>query len=489
MKNIITQTCYLFSLVLVVSLMSATSAQAQFEKDAKWIPESANCVVMVQSRKILDSQIGKMEKWASDQSKRFRSGAAFIPPSVDRFLIASQVDFDFLESVFHVGVFVNKGPAIDMVNVSKRIKGNIETIADKDALVLPNNTYLVQIDNSTLVSMTPSNRQLTTRLLQKKMSGSMNVSPYLTEAVKFADSNADVIVAFDLNGVLNPEEIAKRLTDSGAVDASVAEIHAKTLSTIRGLTLGVTVRDKISGSIKVDFTDSPADLAAVAPKILITALEKNGLMIDDFKQWTQSVSGNQIRFNGPMTSEGLRQVGSLIHQPIANDFVSDSSGSGGVPEVDMLTRTKQYFGDVEHVFEMIQRKDLEQLNTYSKWFSRYARDIDGLSVLGVDPAMAAYGTYVSNAFRDISGGLDSSYLDRNKSVAAQGFSGPGGGRFNYGYGYGTLNGRNYTRNARRAAGSIKTAEGANDAKTVMREIEGETAKVRKAMSEKYNTNF
>lgn len=489
MKNSNIRKCCFTLMIFCVSLLSGQAAQAQFDQDAKWVPDSANCIVMVQARKILDSQIGQEEKWRSNRSKAFRSGAAFIPTSVDRFLIASQIDYEFLESVYHVGVFVNKGPSINMVNVSKRIQGNLETIAGKESLVLPNNTYLVKTDDSTLVSMTPSNRQMTTRLLQKKMSGSMNVSPYLTQAVKFADSNADVIVAFDLNGVLNPEEIAKRLEASGAVDASVAEVHAKTLSTIQGLTLGVTVRDKISGSIKVDFSDSPADLASVGAKILVTALQKNGLMIDDFASWNMSINGNQVRFSGPLSSEGLRQIGTLIHQPLNSDFVSDSSSSAGTPEVNMATKTMQYFGDVQHVVEMIRRKDLEQLDSYSKWFSRYAREIDGISVLGVDPAMVAYGTYVSDSFRDISGGLDASNLAKDKSVAAQGFSGPGNNTFNYGYGYGTIYGRNYTRNARRNAGSLKTEEGANKAKDVMREIDSETATIKRAMSEKYQMEF
>lgn len=490
MKNIITRSRCLLLLVFCVTLMSAPVAEAQFEDAAKWVPESANCIVMVRARKILDSAIGKKEKWESDRSKAFRSGASFFPTSTERLLIASQIDYEFLESVFHVGVFEKKGPAINLVDVSKRIKGNIETIADRNALELPNNSYLVQIDNSTLVSLTPANRQMATRWLRKKTSGTMNISPYLTQAVKFADSNADVIVAFDLDGVLNPEEIAKRLTESGAVDASVAEVHAKTLTTIQGITLGVTVRDKISGAIKVDFSESPADLSAVAAKIMVHALKKNGLMIDDFENWTMSTSANQIRFVGPLSSEGLRQIGSLIHQPIANDFVSDGTGSSAEdPDVNTLTRTKQYYGDVQHVLDMIRRKDLEQLNSYSKWFSRYARDIDGISVLGVDPVMTAYGSYVANAFRDISGGLNTDQLARNKSVAAQGFSGPGGGRFNYGYGYGTLNGRNYTRDARRSAGALGTEKGANNAKDVMREIDSETAKVKDAMSEKYKINF
>lgn len=478
--------------IFCAAMISVPNAQAQFENDAKWIPESANCVVMVQARRLLDSELGKKENWRKDRHQAFRSGASFIPTSVDRFMMASQIDYEFLESVFHVGVFVNKGPAINMVEVSKKIPGNLETIAGKNAIVLPNNSYLVRVEDSVLVSMTPSNRQMTTRLIRKKATGKMNVSPYLAQAVKFADNNADIIVAFDLDGVMNKDEVIEHLKREAAIDESVVEVYADTISGLQGMTLGVTVRDKISGSIKLDFNGSAAGLAKVGPKIMQAALENNGLMIDDFKNWSMTVNGNQIRFSGPMTSEGLGQVGHLIHQPINNDIVGmggEGSSSTDVPESDMKTRTKQYFGDVNHVLEMIRRKDLEQLNTYSKWFSRYARDIDGISTIGVDPAMVAYGTYVADAFRDISGGLDASYLDRNKSVQAQGFSGPGSNTFTYGYGYGTIYGRNVTRNRRRAAGQIKTDEGANKAKDVMREIDSETANIRRAMTEKYQIEF
>lgn len=155
----------------------------------------------------------------------------------------------------------------------------------------------------------------------------------------------------------------------------------------------------------------------------------------------------------------------------------------------MATKTLQYWGDVQHVIEMIERKNINDMSTYEKWFDRYSQQIDGISVLGVDPVMVQYGMYVSNSFRDVSSGLGTADVGRAKSMAAQGFAGPGNRTFNYGYGYGTIQGRNYTLNSRRAASSISTMAGKEDAKNVMRELTSETAKVRNAMSEKYKMNF
>lgn len=490
MKN--TRIRFFFLLAFCAAMLNVGTAEAQpdFQKSAKWVPSSANCLVMVQAEKIFDSPIAQAENWSRDRSAAFRSGASFLPPSTVRLLIASQIDFEFMESVYNVGVFEKKGKAIDIIEVSKRITGDIEKIGDKDALKLPNESYLVQIDDKTLVSMTPANRQLTSRWISSKIASETSVSPYLSEAIQFADQNAQIIVAFDLANVISEQEIAKRLSESTVVKNTVEET-AKALSTIKGLTLGVTVRDKITGSIKIDFNENPNSLLPVAKDILMAALSKNGLMIDDIKSWNVMPGDNQIRLSGPLSSEGLSQIGSLIHQPIHDDFsgASQLAGSGEDPSANTATRTLQYFGDVQHVLEMIRRKDLGQLDTYSKWFSRYARQIDGISSLGVDPVMVDYGTYIANAFRDVSGGMNTANLEKNKNVAAQGFSGPGSRSWNYGYGYGTINSRRYTRNSRRSASAIGTEAGANEAKDIMREIDSETAKVSRAMSEKYQIEF
>ena len=58
--------------------------------------------------------------------------------------------------------------------------------------------------------------------------------------------------------MLEPAEVEKRLVESGAVLEVSAAAVTKTLSNLRGVTLGVTVNDRISGAIKIDFSSDPS---------------------------------------------------------------------------------------------------------------------------------------------------------------------------------------------------------------------------------------
>ncbi len=226
------------ALVACFSLLATHNAHAQFEDAAKWVPESANSLMMVRAKQILESPLAVKEKWKSERSRAFRSGAAFFPPSTKRLLIASQIDFQFMEPMWDVTVFENSSNKLDILDISKRVNGNLETIGDKKAVVLPSDAYLVQVDDSTLVSMSPANRQMATRWLRSSMNSSVNLSPYLMSAVKFADENADVIVALDIEGVINEKEIAERLKKFPEIDPSKLPSYAQTLSQLQGVTLG-----------------------------------------------------------------------------------------------------------------------------------------------------------------------------------------------------------------------------------------------------------
>ena len=210
-------------------LLVASKAQAQFDDSAKWVPQSANSIVMIRAKKILESPLGVEQKWKTERSRAFRAGAAFFPSTTRRLLFASQIDFQFMEPMWNVSVFESATNDVDILDVSKKVNGNLETIGDFKAVVLPSDAYLVQVDNSTLVSMSPANRQMTSRWIRSSMDATANLSPYLTSAVKFADDNADVIVAFDFEGVLNAKEVTERLKVVAEIDQSKLEIYANTL--------------------------------------------------------------------------------------------------------------------------------------------------------------------------------------------------------------------------------------------------------------------
>ena len=323
---------------------------------------------------------------------------------------------------------------------------------------------------------------MTARWLRSKSSGGMRVSPYLTRAVEFADGNADVIVAFDFDNVMGTDEISRRLKEVKGVDKDNLQLFANELSNLDGITLGVTVREKISGSIKIDFKQSPIGMRSAGKQVLIHALKKNGLMIDDIENWSVTFRGNQVTISGELSESGFRQLGMLIRQPILEDFVY-AGGEG--PDVSTATKSKQYFNDIEHVFEELRRKELGQLSSYAKWFDRYAREIDGLSIRGVDEVLVEHGRYVADSFRDIAAGLRGNDLSRAGNVASQGdnfYAVDRHGR------YGSYS-TNYNRRNRRVASSLGTMSGANQAKEIFGEVDSATAKIRGEMSKKYDIDF
>ncbi len=487
------KTLTLAFVALACIMFTTVNSNAQKTDSAAWVPESANSIVIVNAKQILDSELGKEKKWKTERSSAFRSGAAFFPPNTERILLATQMDFQVMEPIWSVGVFEIKKGKMDIVDVSKRTNGNLDSIAGMESLVLPTDAILVQVDDKTIVSMAPANRQMTSRWINSKKGGITKISPYLTEAVKFSDDNADMIVAFDLGGVLGEDEIKERLKGNSDIDQSKLDQYAKTLASIEGITLGVTVRKKITGSIKIDFKSNPMGMSDVGKQILISALKKNGVMIDDFNSWDVRMDMNQLLLSGPLSESGFRQIGSLVRQPIHNDFASDEDSSSSVDEA---TRSKQYFGDVDHILTELRGRTTKKLSSYAKWFDRYAREIDGLSVLGVDESLLEYGQYTSNSFRDIAIGLRGNDMSREKNRAnATKNSDPryGGGYGRYGRyggygGYGYGNGMYMSRD-RNVASNLGQMAGENQAKELFAEVEAATAKIRRELSKKYNLDF
>jgi hypothetical protein len=474
----------LAGLIGLALVQSALVAQAQVDPLLRWIPDDANSLVIVRVEKIFKSAISSDQNWLAKWKEAQKSGMAFLPTSTKQFVIGSQFDYEYMEPLFTTSVFEKTGSPIVLSKVADMVKGNITMLTGFDSLELGNDSYLVKLSDNVLASYAPANRQAVIRWLQTQPKSTTGLSAYLSQAAKFADENADVIVAFDMQHVLDPTEIAKRLENFESMKAVDSATAVKVLSTLQGLTLGITVKSGITGSIKIDFSENPSALTNVAKAFLLEALGKRGLAIDDFDNWELKHSNNQFLMSGPLSPAGLRQISLLINHPL-REVVSASGTEGGIAQVDMGTTTKQYYDQVNQILEDFRsRPQVKNLNTYASWFDRFARKIDELPVLNVDDAMIQFGQSVSNQFRDISTGLRGAELSKTRDAtsyqnSAYGYRGYYG---NYGYYYDNSKARN-------AATAIDRQQGANDARAVLEEIAKQSSELRKQMSQKYNINF
>jgi hypothetical protein len=479
----------LMCLVLAASFPAQEQAVGQFASAARWVPESANCLVMIQAKRIFDSQLSKKNGWRDDHLQRFRAGVAYLPVSIDRILLSAQLDLDSTQPLWKVSVFEGLGTEIDMAKVSERYGGNLEKVAGRSALVLPNDSYLVKIDATTMASMVPANRQSTGRWLASKASPTVTLSPYLKKAMNFADKNADVIMALDVEHTIDPEVIKQRIKLAGIVtnDADVDPVAAA-LSSLEGAMLGVTINDDITGSLRFDFGSNPAILEKYAKAAFLTAMARRGAAIDDLDDWSISISGNTITMVGKLTETGLRKTLSIVPHSIENDLAFQSPGDAqNVPEVSIATRSKQYFGKLESIFDELTKrpKTDKALNTFATWFERYARDIDEISVVDVDPDLVTFGQKVADSFRDTASVLRNAQLTKRSSMAGMGdsfYSERYGAYGNYSYWYDNSA-------ARRAIGTQQDVAGEKAAREILQGVSAEMSSIRRDLSQKYKIDF
>ena len=164
--------------------------------------------------------------------------------------------------------------------------------------------------------------------------------------------------------------------------------------------------------------------------------------------------------------------------------------------MDMKTSSMQYFGSIQTLIKELRSKDFQAMTTYSKFFDKYARQIDNLSVLNVDPVVLSYGTYVADSFREVSGGL----LDVNlqkveidkptklalKPTTAEAITRTITGTPVVMVGAPVVTARICETDSESLA---KQSWRAKSVPRTLREVDAQTAEVKRQMSEKYNVDF
>jgi hypothetical protein len=473
---------------LVGACLLLQVAAAQFEPLVKWIPETANSVVVVRSADIFKSDLARQENWLQEYEKAYGAGLEFLPTSIERYIIASQVDYQFLQPLWTVSVYEKKGEPINLTEVTDRLGGNLDLLSGYDAINLRSDAFLVKLQPNLAASMAPANRQYTIRWLQSQARSTPILTDYLNQAIKLAESDAQITVAFDLQDVLKTEDVRKELTGFECVNEAECDLAIGVLSALRGATLGVKVGGQVTGFINLDFSKNPSAIKAKAKEILLEALALQGLLVDDFEKWDLTHSGNQFRLAGPLSAEGLRTINLLIQHPLEEvmGYGGSRSATSGVTEQDTGTVSKKYFDSINNVLAEYRRKpEMKSLNSYATWFDLHARKIDALPVVGVDGELITFAQYVTDRFREMSVVMRSAELA--KTERATSFQ-----NYSYSYRYGRWGGYGeYWDNSknRATAASVERLRGKNAAREILEEVEDKAGHIRQEMSKKYGINF
>ena len=251
----------------------------------------------------------------------------------------------------------------------------------------------------------PANRQDVARWMKRIETASLSgLSPYLQVAKQFAQQNAHLIVAIDLEDVLGVEEVKARLAAFESLEGKGIDLDkaSQALASIRGVTLGLTVTDRRNGAIRVDFNEDISVIRDVAKPLLLEALGNQGMMINEFRDWNVEVSEKEVRLTGILEDGGTRRLLSFLDTPPSLQPVENQPAEEQTAESLVRLACQQYFSSIGSLLGDLRndKQNRTTMGQISVFFRNYARRIDRLPILNVDPELVSFGRWVSTSLRE-----------------------------------------------------------------------------------------
>jgi hypothetical protein len=481
----------------IASIIVPRPASAQFEQLAAKIPSTANAIVLLDAQRIMTSPIAQQEGWKERYEQAFASGLVSISPDTRRMVLGAAIDYQTMQPQWEVAI-ADFSEEHSIAEIARATKGTLDQFGELPAVILSDDSYCVQLAPMRLGVMAPANRQSVARWLREvEKRTEPGLSPYLKGTLT-ASQTSQVVVAFDLEDAVPPELIRMKLASSSTLAGKNIDLDAatKALAGIRGLVLEVAVTEGSFGRLMVHFNGDASILAPFAKPMILEVLGNLGAMIDDIKEWKPTTEPMKFTLNGTLSQEGRKRVLSLIDHPVAALIAANKSRSmSEQPESSKAAyATQTYFNSITKIRDDLREKakDAKTFGQHAMWLDNWARRIDRLPILDVDPEMLAYGRYTTARMRDASAALKGIGINsaaRGAQVYQQ-YSASGGGYAGYGYGgYGYNVQWNNVQGERRAISAQERGQGATTAQGIAAEMENETAKIRQAMTQKYRINF
>lgn len=483
------------------------SSPAQIELAAR-VPSGANTIILLDIDKMMASPIAKKENWRGERENAAAAGLTILPPSAKSFVMAAKMDLEFMQPIWSVSLATVNYEA-SMPEVAAKWQGEVDTISGRSTAKLPDDSYVVKFGPKRVGAMRPANRQDVARWLKETgSSGGNRLSPYIDNAINNYSKKlgTDIVMAIDMENFLSPELVKSRFERFESLAGKDLDLDqvSQAVSSLRGVTLGLNVKDYVAGAIVVDFDQDVSSLEGIAKPVLLEILANQSAMIDEFSDWKEEIKGKRIRLSGRLYPSGLRRVLSVLDTPASLQEFAPSPGELPDEASVALLSSQQYFHSITDLINDLKLKPKKASasgNTTTSgqvgmWYQKYAQKIDGLPMLNVDPVLLDYGRYISGSFRDAGSSLRdvggrSRVREMNAPPQYRSFGRWGSGGY-YGGGWARGVSVESPRLDAQNRARIRTEErvqGASSARGIMQEVEDATADVRRQMVEKFGAEF
>jgi hypothetical protein len=490
----------------VVLFASATGLAAEGVDNLEArLPESTNAIIAADVAYLREiPQAGRM-RWVARGASP--DGSPLLPSTagVTYVCIAAHLNLDRVRPDWELAL-MRFGEVPSAEQVARQIGGYTDTIVGIAAAWSARGACFVRLDDHILVSAQPGDRQLIARWLSGLRStggAAPNVSSYLRAGAAMVTHQSPIVLAVDLRDAFAVPAVArwlqlnmgeatgKEITDPGAA--------AKVLTTIRGVTVRVSVGDGTSASATIDFDADTAPLVRLARPLFLDVLSRRGVAIADIDKWAFTTHGRVVTAEGPISDQGLRELLSVVQAPCPAENGSAEGGAqlsaakaGANEKSSIADASRRYLDEVGAILDGI--KPGASLADQAGWLWRDAKRIDQFPARGVDPDLLKWGAEVSADLRQAAAIFDAGQL--RVTAAAQSGQVPVGSYSTGWYDTGSeqrdaqyrADVENYRRQNRQASAEIR-AQVSQDANKSLQAALDSRGKIRAAMAERYGNEF
>ena len=162
-------------------------------------------------------------------------------------------------------------------DVVSRIGGVTDTISDVEAIWPSENLCIAKFADAEFGVLSPATRQSAARWLRRAgRQEYAGLVPYLQQAAEYSNnSGPEIIMAIDLDQIVRPDAIRAAVEGTDFLQALNVDEVTRVLTSLRGVTLGVRVTERIYGKLIFDFGADASLLEPVAQKTRAVRISGN----------------------------------------------------------------------------------------------------------------------------------------------------------------------------------------------------------------------
>ena len=301
-------------LILATVTCSSSAVRADLPGELlNFIPAVPNAVAVVDAAQLFQCPLAQRESWTTTFADAYGSSALLMPPDTTGMVLAADLDLQLLQPRWEVAI-LDVTVQRTAQAIAAKLGGVVDTIADRPAVETPSGVYVVELTPQRFGVFSPANRQAVARWIRQP-NDATRLSPYLAQVTQRTQTaNAAIGVAIDLSNVISERTARGELAASAVIrEHSIsADQTARTFAGLQGVTLLITVGERLEGTLSIDFNQDVSFLAPVAGPLVLEQFKRLGASMEQWKGWQATASGTALTMTGELTASDLRQVFGLF---------------------------------------------------------------------------------------------------------------------------------------------------------------------------------